>query len=345
MAMRCSLDLVPGRFPLSLSFKIAPQPKKRSLPPARSTGFTLIELLVVIAIIAVLIALLLPAVQQAREAARRSECKNKLKQLGLALHNYHEVHSRFPYGTITPAPANNHNINELILPFVEQQALYNQLNFSYSNSNTTAAGNNRALLQNRQMPFQKCPSNPQAGILGSYDPFTLQHGASYIVCAGPKAYMEVNTDCTIAANPSYCTGSGVTTKSGMFGMGNLDSGYSCKVRDVTDGLSNTLMIGEVLPQQNWYYGMWGVNALAFVTSNKINSPRRYMLNAIDTPWYTGCGTAYECLAKNIGMSSEHTGGSHALRGDGSVVFVSENIDFATFNYLGNKSDGQVVGAY
>src|ERR1700733_10552979 len=105
----------------------------------RCRGFTLIELLVVIAIIAVLIALLLPAVQQARESARRTQCKNNLKQYGLALHNYHDTYSRFPYSTSGSQSLNvnsvgtNHNWLEFILPFIEQTTLYNQLNFTIDN--------------------------------------------------------------------------------------------------------------------------------------------------------------------------------------------------------------------
>jgi len=118
----------------------------------RRKGFTLIELLVVIAIIAILIALLLPAVQQAREAARRSTCKNNLKQIGLAMHNYHSTHSLFPPGAIAPgascdavtgpAPGRilNHTAYQMILPYLEQTALYNSYNFSLPSGKSNYAG-------------------------------------------------------------------------------------------------------------------------------------------------------------------------------------------------------------
>ncbi|WP_437223307.1 DUF1559 domain-containing protein [Planctomicrobium sp. SH661] len=311
----------------------------------RRAGFTLIELLVVIAIIAVLVALLLPAVQQAREAARRSDCKNKLKQLGLALHNYHEAHATFPFGSmISDSPVTNyHNINELLLPFVDQAGLYNKLSFSVTNS----VSPNRSELERIQMAFQKCPSNPDSGKIGVYNQMP-SHGASYVVCAGPAVYSNTDSDCELAGTSFaiYCNPAATSAKvnkfSGMFGLGNWASAYCCKVADVLDGTSNTLMVCEVTPQQNYYYGLWDVNAYGVATGNKINSPRRDVTAAGGVPY---CVNATTCLQRNLGMSSSHTGGAHAVRADGSVVFLNENIDFLTFNLLGNKADRQPIGEY
>src|SRR5690242_1002904 len=131
----------------------------------RKRGFTLIELLVVIAIIAVLIALLLPAVQQAREAARRTQCKNNLKQLGLALHNYEETYGRLPYSsTVSPLYANTNTLHlwtDFVMPFIDQAPFYNQINFSVGNHQAP----NLQLFTNFRFTWLHCPSNPSAGTL------------------------------------------------------------------------------------------------------------------------------------------------------------------------------------
>jgi len=144
----------------------------------RRKGFTLVELLVVIAIIGILVALLLPAIQAAREAARRTECTNKLKQLGLALHNYHDTHNTLPYSSTAancwwgPPSAwygRAHTWNEYILPFVEQQSLYEQIDFNLNMNQTT----NWNLFHQQRFPWQECPSDPNgqemnAGLWGAY---------------------------------------------------------------------------------------------------------------------------------------------------------------------------------
>ncbi|WP_437231202.1 DUF1559 domain-containing protein [Planctomicrobium sp. SH661] len=316
-------------------------------------GFTLIELLVVIAIIAVLIALLLPAVQQAREAARRSECKNKLKQLGLATHNYHDTHGTFPMGSSNIAGTGQygegHTFNCFILPFIDQAAAYNGLNFSVKPGSSP----NLEILQ-RPWGFQLCPSNPDGSKQGSYDgTFGNQHGAAYVCSWGPAAYNDLNTsDCGTNGMPPSCsvaaTGSQVTYKSGIFGVGNLvigsgatSWGYSCRIRDITDGTSNTLLLGEARPERNGYMGMFSNMAYGVSMAFRINSPVRVATNAGAVP----TDTYPSALGKNGGMASAHTGGAHALMGDGSVRFLSENMNFTTLNYLGNKQDGQVLGEY
>jgi prepilin-type N-terminal cleavage/methylation domain-containing protein len=306
----------------------------------RHRGFTLIELLVVIAIIAILIALLLPAVQQAREAARRTECKNKLKQLGLALHNYHDTLLRFPYNNVGSGVV--HTWNEFIFPYIDQAPLYNQINFSIA----AGAGANGTLLNNRKYTFQACPSNPRsddtkaidgAGFYGDGS-ITWNTGIMcYNVMAGPaQLNWGAQADCA-PGYPSYCGLAGTANYTdnpgaapGIFAQSGV---VSTKIRDITDGASNTIMLGEHRGELCIYQGMFSGNFGGTTTGLKINSTLINNTNATTT------------YPTNHGMSSHHVGGAHALLADGAVRFLSNNIDFPTFNYLGGKSEGQVVGDF
>lgn len=200
----------------------------------RRTGFTLIELLVVIAIIAVLIALLLPAVQQAREAARRSQCKNNLKQIGLALHNYHDVYNSFPVGSIGGA---RHSWALAILPMIDQQNIYNQLTLGPVDSGYPQ-GINRDVL-NRFVPaFVWCPSSSTSRINVRTD--TTQRFAT-------GSYVGIGGACTSATDSADPTGQGrcvAGTQGYGCANGTLVPNRVMRSRDVTDGLSNTLMVGE-----------------------------------------------------------------------------------------------------
>ncbi len=328
-------------------------------------AFTLIELLVVIAIIAVLIALLLPAVQQAREAARRTQCKNNLKQIGLALHNYHDVYLKFPYATSSSivgrfgiANATNHTWIEFILPFIEQGPLYNQINFNIGNMDLA----NYTLLNGKQYKFEACPSNPYstgittdvlsntAYVNGFYDNYGSNPYSATPMCyapvAGPMAdYYATPSDsgfpdCASLGNPSYCLAAGSTLFSanpaaapGIF----TNNVVSVGIHAITDGTSNTLMIGERKGEKDAYAGLFSGNVHVLPTSMKINSPSLTATAAGGVG-----GNPYET---NIGASSYHVGGAHFLLADGTVRFISNNIDFQTYNWLGGKSDGQVVGEF
>ncbi|MDB5336920.1 MAG: hypothetical protein JWN70_2539 [Planctomycetaceae bacterium] len=317
-----------------------PQWKKAGVK-TRQVGFTLIELLVVIAIIAVLIALLLPAVQQAREAARRSECKNKMKQLGLALHNYHDTLSRFPYSSAYNMPV-KHVWLEFILPYIDQAPLYNKIDFTID----VGTGTNYTNLNNMILTAQSCPSNPSSGTKttkfggagytnSGSGGLWLTNPLNYTVCAGPQGLAAILAlDCGAAS--TYCSVAGQNGDSanssanpGIFGARNE---YASQIRDVVDGTSNTIMLGEVRGELQTYHGIWTANFPGTWTGLKIN--RAGINNGSDTAWDA-----------NSGMASFHVGGAHALMGDGSVRFLSNNIDFFTFNYIGGKSEGQVVGEF
>lgn len=301
----------------------------------RRKAFTLIELLVVIAIIAILIALLLPAVQQAREAARRTQCKNNLKQLGLALHNYHDVAGTFPPGWIDQGadadPA--WNWTAMILPYIEQTSLYNQLDVGDSPPiNVLALPALVTLMQQPQSGF-RCPSDTAPNI--NTDADRLNDGNSlavtnYVGNAGSARIERFAPD----ADGLYTQNSKV------------------RIRDVTDGTSNSFAVGERAWKLNNFDLVAGVafmNRTAF--ANQTNFGGVYSLGSGQTP--INCTNDAICRR---GFSSLHTGGGQFLLLDGSVRFVSENIDHdpdnsgspnvdSTYEKLCGIADGEVIGEY
>lgn len=313
----------------------------------RRRGFTLIELLTAAAAAAVVAALMMPAIAQSREAARRTQCKNNLKQLGLALHNYHDTFNRFPYSATgyagkpckkkpcePTAVGTRHTWNEAILPYMDQAPLYNRLDFNIDNN----VGKNRDALENLRLAYQHCPSNPNAGafqtILGNdFDGLNSQI-MCYAPCAGPQiAEEEAPCDCAPGLN-SYCAVKGSnwddgikkTANPGIFGGRNC---YSCGIREITDGTSNTMLLGERRGELCAISGTFSAKGQGYWTGIKINSP------SIDSE-------DDQAFQKNSGLSGTHQGGVNVLMADGAVVFLSDNIEFQTYNYLGGKADGQAV---
>jgi len=299
------------------------RPRRRFLSGEK--GFTLIELLVVIAIIAVLIALLLPAVQQAREAARRSECKNKLKQLGLALHNYHDTHLTMPMGQRgwKAGPARMTYVHAL-LPFIDQ-APYFALIQTRVDTSTTSSYSWPEI--NQVLTAFTCPSDPGSGKVGN-EGF---HG-NYLSCAG-------STDFT----------SDLKRYNGV--MYFLSS---VRMRDITDGTSNTLFVGEILANKDKadrrgrYWSAYDGNTL-FSTLNPPNSTvgdvNYQCIAGPLMPCQAGSEVAGDKSTTINSLRSQHVGGVQALLGDGSVRFFSNNINLSTWQYLGSKADGKVLGEF
>jgi len=300
----------------------------------RRKAFTLIELLVVIAIIAILIALLLPAVQQAREAARRTQCKNNLKQLGLAMHNYHDTHNVFPFAQ-NNCCSGGHTWSEFILPYVEQAPLYGQINFNISNHVVP----NRDLFVNKSFPFQQCPSNPLAKNLtdvagAGFQDFSFGNGTGtffvqglyYAASSGPLLMSGTQTDCPPGA--TYCNVGPDWAGANFPGMF-IRGARSVNMASVVDGTSNVFLLGERNAENNQLGSAWTLNFQIASTNIKPNTTR--LNRRTDRSWTTGHG-----------FSSYHVGGVHMLLVDGSTHFVSENIDFETWNRLGAKNDGQPV---
>ncbi|MCA9034753.1 MAG: DUF1559 domain-containing protein [Planctomycetaceae bacterium] len=318
----------------------------RLFRPFRRRAFTLIELLVVIAIIAILIALLLPAVQQAREAARRTQCRNNMKQLGLALHNYHDVHNTFPptqiftYFTAAPGGAGvprNHTWISLILPYLEQANLYSSINFSEPMFNPSTGQfqqlANGQTIVSQQLPTLQCPSDP--GFSGNTG---ISHGLSHTNYAGTMGW-----DWWYRQNHPI---------SGAFqNLGNT------RIRDIVKGTSSTILVGECSTQGfeppagipghlrsggGRLRGGGGGNAVfrAALIAPGTNSDvmTSYNLTRADGAqgagfWWKGapyaCQPTYlSCFGMNNnwpGPSSVHIGGAQYLFADGSVHFISENI--------------------
>jgi prepilin-type N-terminal cleavage/methylation domain-containing protein len=306
----------------------------------RRSGFTLIELLVVIAIIAILIALLLPAVQQARESARRTQCRNNLKQLGLALHNYHDNFNRFPASRMGPrAPANRDgDMNGFValLPYIDQGPLYNTINWDGTTIHVyqvTAA----YATWGTMLPALLCPSAPLCDRTNN---------------CGLKSYKF----CHGTTSNNNWTGN----TDGLFQFNGPATRGSKSMRDVTDGTSNTIALSETALGSNSSRTILGNTAFNVVNVNtnpllcvatatngfynagvSMSSWRQGTLWAFGHPAWTSFCTVLppnspSCYAANadnpsnqwamISANSHHTGGVHCLMTDGAVKFVSNNID-------------------
>lgn len=326
---------------------------KLQLKSHRSRGFTLIELLVVIAIIAILIALLLPAVQQAREAARRSTCKNNMKQIGLAMHNYHDTHRIFPPATINPGcndcedivtpdtlSTNVLNITAhvLILPYIDQAPLYNKLNFSqpmglsaYSgvtDPSPTAAASNMAALKKQHLSVYACPSDP-ADTPGTNSSTSSHY---YTVDYYRTSYGVIARTWEDNSRNKYLFWG--SADNDMNQRSAFGTNGAARMRDITDGTSNSIFMSETSMQKydtNYgpYWGAW-TNTYWLSMSWGINKPYDINVSPLPFAWTPG---------------SKHEGGCHVLLADGGVRFVSENTNEPTLLNLVSIADGNVIGEW
>lgn len=367
--------LRPGvSFPFNrLEGQMSQRSNPRNLSGSRTRGFTLIELLVVIAIIAVLIALLLPAVQQAREAARRTQCKNNLKQIGLAIHNYHDTFGVFPFGTTHDGGDNLVATDEAaasnaswgwgasILPQIDQSTLFNALGV---NTNTLdvvlrAATTTPAIQQliYTKLAAYRCPSDTAPDLNTWRVNYNTYYGGSGVNGRSSPGGGFLATSNYVASHGTLWTlpYQQYTLGQDPYGVFYTDSKLS--FRDITDGSSNTIFIGE----RNWKnkaavwagtrnvtgHGDWGLR----MTEASPSYPQNY--------WAPDPATSSSIAGDSF--SSAHVGGAQYLFGDGTVRFVSDNINYDTtqiilgsttnlqqrglYQLLIQRADGQVVGDF
>ena len=322
-------------------------------------GFTLIELLVVIAIIAVLIALLLPAVQQAREAARRTQCKNNLKQLGLALHNYHDTYLIFPlamyldiWSTAPTAIDSQWGWSVMLLPYIDQAPMFNQLLVGPNTFEQAANDPIRLKMLTTALPAFICPSDPEQGV-NRNRPFLQKSSGG--LCNG---MILPNTVQFGKSNYMCCNGN--HDSDGIFPSG----GGRVGIRDITDGTSNTIMVGErsspryarqTVPTGPWA-GVWAGQELTCTGLTNVwclAGKTEFQMNSGKNSDVVGSTTASD--QPLVGFGSTHTGGAQFLMADGSARFISENIqwndlpnsysDVGIYHSLGSIQDGRVVGEF
>jgi len=334
----------------------------------KSRAFTLIELLVVIAIIAILIALLLPAVQQAREAARRTQCRNNLKQIGLAMHNYHDNFKQFG-PTIWHSPWSDPpeigGVDDWtngtkgswmvrILPYIDQAPLHNAMNFNgmgpgpCPNCNLEAQplGGTGKLIRGTVIEAFICPTD-RSPKLNRDDPNWAK--SSYSISAG-NARMNTQPDCgRNDLGDSFSLGvahhadgdrqhhaSGIATR----------CNWAASIRDIGDGTSNTIMAGEVVAEcaDHQWAGWLHFNNNWATTTAPINWPVHCQSRPRVTERIPGCHD-WDDWGYSQGFKSDHTGGAHIVLCDGAVRFISNNIDWMTYQRLGDRRDGQPIGDF
>lgn len=335
----------------------------------RRRGFTLIELLVVIAIIAVLIALLLPAVQQAREAARRSQCKNNLKQIGLAMHNYHDTYNGFPPGNVAS------NVGGwgpswwiFILPYLDQAPVFNKIVYTGSHPGWSCCGDpagvggtaNGAVLNGVKFTVSVCPSSSLNDMRDSGGSIT-EHPHYFGMIGATNQGTFANPASRMANCCGCCGGSasnGIIAAGGMFGP--LESK---KLRDITDGASNTVLVGEssnfVLTGPNGtrsadVNGVHGIlmgspNLTRFEAAPGGTFERQFNLLCVryspNFPADVNTAGVNDNFGINKPLNSAHTGGVHILLGDGAVRFISDNINMQTLAQLCTRDDGIPISEF
>ncbi len=307
----------------------------------RLRGFTLIELLVVIAIIAVLVALLLPAVQQAREAARRSQCKNNMKQLGIAFHDYHGTHGCWPLSSCPPWDRVA-NWRAHVLPFIDQQTLYEKLNFngpSFAGNQGVGVSVNVDALSNYIIAGYVCPSSTLDPCADLTNNSRRIQTPMYVGIAG--ATPDVS-GATVGSNSNY---------GGFYANnGPLPHNEIKRERDITDGTTNTIIIAEQSGKigtqdirSGYYGGYTGTTFGGAISASNPNGADSWSSGlttvqyAINSP--TTAGGSDRSWDANTVINSFHVGGVHVLLSDGGVKFMSDNTDFGTIRNMCSRNDG------
>ena len=350
----------------------------------RSQGFTLIELLVVIAIIAILIALLLPAVQQAREAARRSTCKNNLKQIGIALHNYHDVYGEFPPAKINSGMRNANNVRAFplatdmaqgvknttgwacMLPQMDQQPMFDAYDFHMPSSESFGAPNTRptgairnAAVVAQRVPILHCPS-------AELDLYRNVNAGAYILAPDPNdptgAGLQAWRTNYLFATAVYEDRSAWykaynnSTHHGVPAQGVFGNNGAATLSMITDGSSNVIAVGEAVGgsvnKTSAWYGPWGLVGTHTCCHGRVyGGPPTNMAHAHwalnKNRWAINTPWDGRADGRHYAwvFSSKHTGGAHFLFADGHTQFLSETIDFPTFVWMNRIKSGRSVGNF
>lgn len=327
----------------------------------RRRGFTLIELLVVIAIIAVLVALLLPAVQQARESARRAQCKGNLKQIGLALQNYHETFNTFPMGNNNANPGGGWGQSWWVglMPALDKATVFEAWNHEIVNAGYQATSNG-ALVSNTAMPFAKCPSSPMT-------PYEIANNGGGFVASPVSHYAGISgsyPDPTGRALP----GNAANGLPSNFGV--LFFRSRIRLSDITDGSTNQIIVGE---QSDWCIQTGAGNSAGTIGQQRIAiaswphgmfmgssgfGDRTFNCTTLRHPpgfkeadgGHNANNVAGGCMLRGIcgnsgvnnPIQAAHPGGVHVAMADGSVKFVSETFNLQTWLNLGVRDDGFVA---
>jgi prepilin-type N-terminal cleavage/methylation domain-containing protein/prepilin-type processing-associated H-X9-DG protein len=330
----------------------------------RKRGFTLVELLVVIAIIGVLVALLLPAVQSAREASRRSSCQNNIRQLGLALQGYHGTHSSFPSNSfwytgdftdcgetiVIKAADRKGSMLVKLMPYLEEVALFDRLDFD---GDIIQQFFDIAEIRSAYVSVLRCPSDAYPRL--SDDPATDDKGkpvaphatTNYGPSIGAQRTFSLGGFCPEPKGDEFhpngddlapCTQMSKKT-SGLFARIN----WAASMKQITDGTSKTIAMGEVLPDCNYElirFGWWDSQSWYVGTAPPINYDS---CHATDPPWpkKQECWNFFNWNT-SAGFKSRHPGGANFVMADGSVHFISDDIDYHNYQRLGDRRDGEAV---